>query len=109
MKLCKLTYTRLLGTNKIISYLFHIQTVSQVLEVVKYHEVIHMLNTAEYGVLLSIYSLWKLEREIEWMMRVFWKIRQRTYDSKRYSHAQTNVCVARALHLGWARPHVHVK
>ena len=34
-KLCKYTYTRLLGTNKIISYLFHI------LVVVKYHEVIH--------------------------------------------------------------------
>ena len=40
-KLCKYTYTRLLGTNKIISYLFRIQTVSQVLVVVKYHEVIH--------------------------------------------------------------------
>ena len=78
-KLCKYTYTRLLGTNKIISYLFHIQIVSQVLVVVKYHEVIHTLNTAEYGV-LSIYSLWKLEREIEWMMR---KIRQRTHWGER--------------------------
>ena len=96
-KLCKYTYTRLLGTNKIISYLFHIQTVSQVSVVVKYHEVIHTLNTAEYGVLLSIYSLWKLEQEIEWMMRFFWKIRQRTHDSKRYSRAQTNVHLARAL------------
>ena len=41
------------------------------------------LNTAEYGVLLYIYSPWQLEREIEWMMRFFWKIRQRTHDSKR--------------------------
>jgi len=65
------------------------------------------LNTAEHGVLLSIYSLWKLEREIEWMMRFFWKIRQRTHDSKRYSRAQTNVRGLSAPPR--ARPHVHVK
>ena len=56
------------------------------------------------------YSLWKLEREIEWMMRFFWKIRQRTHDdSKRYSRAQTNVRARGSSAPPWAPPHVHVK